>query len=266
MGLDVPPPRRKPYVVTIHDLAPMRYPDDGELPRWTDDLINGAWRILTPSAFTAEEVSTLLGVARDRVSVIGGGPALDARDAQPLAAAELERLGIDAPFVLRYGGYTIRKNVPLLLEAWAEVSNGSLVLCGPAQDQRSRILADAPSLRRITVLDYAPTALLARLVKSSAALVTTSTYEGFGLPPLEALVAGVPVVAVSAPFVREVCGDSVTYVNASPRSLAAALSAALDAHCVVRPSVTARTGFPSLERMWEQAAKRVVSAYRSIDA
>jgi glycosyltransferase involved in cell wall biosynthesis len=264
LGLDVPPPRRGPFIVTIHDLAPLRYPDEGNLPSWAEEIRQRASLLLTPSAFTRKEVSELWNVPPERIRVIGGGPVLDARDAHPLTTAELRRLGIRPPFVLRYGGYTARKNVPLLLEAWSTVATGSLVLSGPPQDQRARLLAEAPSLDRVTVLDYVSTEMLGRLLKSAAALVTTSAYEGFGLPPLEALSAGVTVIAVAAPFVREVCGDSVRYVEASPEALGAAMSEVLENTRATREKASFLAADSTPERMWQDTAGRVVAAYRSV--
>jgi glycosyltransferase involved in cell wall biosynthesis len=228
LGLDLPPPRRKPFVAMVHDLAPLHYDDEGELPTWTENVVARATFLLTPSAFTAAELQRHLAVPGERVRVIGGGPALVARGAEPLSESELLRYGIKPPFFLRYGGYTRRQNVPLLLEAWARVPFGTLVLAGPPQTMRKKILDDAPSLDRVVVLDYVPETLLVRLLRSAAGLASTSSYEGFGLPPLEAMAAGTAVVAVSTPFVHEVCGDAALLVEASAPSLGEALCRLLD--------------------------------------
>jgi glycosyltransferase involved in cell wall biosynthesis len=260
IGLDLPPPRRKPFVAMVHDLSPLHYDDEGELPSWVEDVFEEASFLLTPSDFTAAELSRHFEVATERIRVIGGGPALDAHDAEPLSSSELRQLGIELPLVLRYGGYTKRKNVPLLLEAWALVPNGTLVLAGPRQPQRARELAEAPSLQRVVVLDYVPPALLARLLRSAAVLVSTSSYEGFGLPPLEALAAATPVVAVSTPFVREVCGDAALLVDESPEALARALKLVLmDGALAQRLSAAGRRR--AIGFTWENAARAILRAY-----
>lgn len=259
-GLDFPPPHRKPFVAMLYDLSPLHYNDEGVLPPWLDDVVERARVIFTISEFIAAELVERAAVPAERVRVIKLAPALDARDAEPLSRDELRQLGIEPPFVLRLGGYTRRKNVPLLLEAWAQVTSGTLVLAGPPQPARASILAGAPSLDRIVILDYVPQPLLARLLRSAAALVTTSSYEGFGLPPLEAMAAATPVVAVTAPFVREVCGDAALLVERRPEALANALGRVLVDEELARRLRAA--GPPQAAGFtWSDAAVTVLSAY-----
>jgi len=179
-----------------------------------------------------------------------------------MSAEELRRLGIEPPFVLRFGGYTKRKDVPLLLEAWSHVPTGTLVLTGPPQIARTQILEQAPTLDRVVVLDYVPRLQLARLLRSAAALVSTSLYEGFGLPPLEAMAAGTPVVAASATFVSEVCGEAGLVVERRARDIADALS-----RVMTHKDLALQLTDMGLERAkhfsWHDAATKVLSAYRS---
>lgn len=265
IGLDLPPPKRRPFVATVHDLSPLHYPDEGELPPWLPDVVERASLLLTPSAFTASELRRHLDVPEARIRVIGSGPGLDAQSAELLTPDELRQLGIEPPFVLRYGGYTRRKNVPLLLEAWARVPHGTLVLTGPRQPARDRILAGAPSLDRVVVLDYVPKTLLARLLRSASALVSTSAYEGFGLPPLEAMAAGTPVVAASAPFVEEVCGDAALLVEGRPDVLGDAIHQVLvDSQLVSR--LRAAGPARAARFTWSKTAAAVREAYTRVNA
>jgi len=262
IGLDSPPPRRKAFVATVHDLSPLHYDDEVALPPWLGEIAERASLLLTPSGFTAGELHRQLGVPPERVRVFGGAAALEASDAELLSPLELQQLGIEPPFVLRYGGYTKRKNLPLLLKAWAQVPAGTLVLAGPPQQARKKILAEAPSLDRVVVLDYVPQTLLARLLRSADALVSTSSYEGFGLPPLEAMAAGTPVVAVSAPFVHELCSDAALLVEGRPDALADALREVLaDEELALRLRAA---GLVRAARFtWSGAASAVIGAYQS---
>lgn len=261
IGLDLPPPREKTFLAMVHDLSPLLYDDEGELPPWTEEIVARAAFLLTPSAFTAAELQRHFAVPSERVRVIGSGPALVARDAAPLSRNELRRCGIEPPFILRYGGYTKRKSVPLLLEAWAQVPAGTLVLAGPAHPVREQILAHAPSLQRVVVLDYVPKHLLARLLRTSTALASTSSYEGFGLPLLEAMATGTAVVAVATPSAHEVCGDAGLLVDADARSFAGALRRVLDDEDLVRGLRAAGLDRARVFR-WKAVASAALAAYR----
>ena len=261
LGLDLPPPRKARFVVMVHDLAPLHYDDEGQLPRWIDEILERAVVVLTPSAFTASELQKHFGVAEQRIQIIGGAPALEARGAVPLSAEELRDLGIGPPFTLRYGGYTKRKGVRLLLNAWASVPHGTLVLAGPSRTRGESVLPVASSIDRVVVLDYVSDELLARLLRSATALASTSEYEGYGLPVVEAMATGTPVVAVSTPFVREVCGDAAYLVEPEAEALARAISLVGQDDALARRLSDA--GLSRVERYsWERVAHGVLSAYR----
>lgn len=267
LGLDLPPPPRGPFVLTIHDLAPLRFSDEGALPDWTAATTARAERILTPSAFTAGELEQLLGVARRKVRVVPNGPGMSVSpDTAPLAAPELASWGLDTPLVLRMGGYTERKNVAVLLAAWPQVrrqTGACLALVGPAQPARDLQLAGAPSLDGVVALDYLPSSVLPRLLRAASLLVSSSTYEGFGLPPLEAMAAGVPVVAVRSEFAEEVCGEAAALVENEPEALARELVRALGdrgVHDRLRDAGLRRAASFS----WSRAAADVLAVYREV--
>ncbi len=259
-GLELRPPRRARFVLTVHDLAPLRFRDEGSLPSWAAESVERAELVLCPSRFAASELHELLGVPEEKVRVIGGGTGLDAAQAEPLGENELRELGIAPPFVLRCGGYTARKNVGLLLEAWRLVqAEATLVLAGPPQAARNDLagLVDG----RVVLLDYAPAALLERLLRTAAALVSTSLYEGFGMPVLEALAAGTPVVATRTPFTEEVAGDAAFLVDAEPAAIAGALERVLAGE---RPERDGRSRAASFT--WARTANAVAEAYAAVAA
>lgn len=265
-GLSLPPPPRGRFVATFYDLSSLRFDDEGELPPWAQETADRAERVLVPSRFVADEVERELGVAADRIVVFSNGPGHD--PAPPPSDAELAQLGLSRPYVLRVGGYTARKNVPLLLAAWPEIrlrTGAALALAGPAQPARAVQLAAAPSLDGVVALDYVPATLLPRLVAGAAVLVSTSIYEGFGLPPLEAMAAGTPVVAVRCGAVEEVCGDAAVLVENDAAAVADAVVRVLE-DAELRERLVAR-GLERARRFsWARTAEIVCAAWRAAGA
>lgn len=263
-GTDLRPPPTD-FVATIHDLAALEYPDEGTLTPWMDEIVQRAVLITCPSQFTATEVERQFRVARERIRVVPNGPGCEiSPTTAPLGDAERRALGLPSRFVLRLGGYTQRKNVGRLLEAWQLVEGGDdlhLVLAGPFQPARERLGAVASSLERVHILDYVEPELLPRLIRSAEALVTTSLYEGFGLTPLEAMAAGTPVVAVRMPAAEEVCGEAAVLVPDEPALLAAAIGqVATDATLRERLRVAGLVRSGAFT--WSRAAELLVEVYR----
>jgi glycosyltransferase involved in cell wall biosynthesis len=262
-GLTLRPPRRAPFVATFHDLSPFHYDDEAPLPPWGRDVAARAELLVCPSRFTASELQQQLGVPAERIRVIPNGPGAEvSAETEPLSDDELRRLALARPFVLRVGGWTKRKNLPFLLDAWRRVEERSpltLALAGPPQPARDAQLAERP-LRNVRLLDYLPGPLVPRLLRAATALVTTSTYEGFGLPALEAMRAGVPVVALRAPFVEEVCGDAAMLADDPDGFADAVLRVAEDEE--LRARLVAR-GFRRAGLFtWERAADKLLAVYR----
>jgi glycosyltransferase involved in cell wall biosynthesis len=185
LALSYPPPDNRPAVLSIHDLPPARFPDEGLLPAWSKKVARAAAAILTPSQFARGELIELLDVAPERVHVVPYGcehdrfhPAIPAADADTLA-----RYGITTPFIIYVGGFTRRKNVPNLLAAWRAVEAHypelSLVMVGPEEPLRS--LARDAGAPRVVVPGYMGLDTLPPVIKAATALVFPSIYEGFGI-------------------------------------------------------------------------------------
>jgi glycosyltransferase involved in cell wall biosynthesis len=264
-----PVPRHSASVVTVHDIAPVAIPD----PRWLAWRKNLRWRLrfrrsartatllLADSAFTAAEIQRVLGVGAERIRV-----ALLAADdfAVPSAAddaAALDRLGVRTPFMLAVGAAEKRKNHAMLERAMRSVvaahAGTTLVLAGP----RRRATAPPPDSAWMQTLGFVSDAELAALYRNAAALVMPSTYEGFGLPVLEAMRLGTPVICAAASSLPEVAGDAALWVKADDHAeLAAAISSVLD-DTVLRDALSARSLRQARTFSWDDTARHTLQAF-----
>lgn len=221
------PPAPTAEVVTVHDLPPLRFRDEGSLPAWSGSTLRRARVVITPSAFAAAEVSTLLGI--DSTVVIPNGVSRLVPDSPGLGEVERRSLALDRPrYVLHAGGATERKNLTSLARAWSllasRVPDCELALAGPQDARRDAAFAGVPQVR---LLGYCDRAQVGRLMASAACVVVPSVYEGFGLPALEAMAVGTPVVAADRGALPEVCGDAAVLCDPSPEGLVEALEQVL---------------------------------------
>ena len=215
------PPSGGPEVVTVHDLPPLRFDDEGKIPASAKAGARRASAIITPSRFAADEVLELLEVDAQRIHVVPYGVSGDYQEAVPATNAELKAFGIRPLFVIHAAGASKRKNLPALAAAWAQVAaecpDVDLVLAGPKDKRREETFQTIPSVRIIGSL---PGPGIASLMRRAAAVVVPSTYEGFGLPALEGMVCGTPVVAARCGALPEVCGDSAVLVQPDGEGIA----------------------------------------------
>ena len=213
-------------VLTIHDLPPARFGDEGVVPRSAVESVKRARALICPSLFAAQEIGELLG--GDAPTVIPYGVSRAFQSPTPATAAELAALGISGPFVIHAAGAAERKNLPALAAAWREVArllpDVQLVLCGPPDPRRTAAFEGVPHVR---LIGYTPADAVARLTAASSAVVVPSTYEGFGLPALEGMACGVVVVAARRGALPEVCGDAAVLVEPDPSGLAEGIARAL---------------------------------------
>jgi glycosyltransferase involved in cell wall biosynthesis len=204
-----------PLVLTVHDVSFAAHPEwfrwrEGVRRRWlTAALARRARAVLTDTEFSRQEIRRWLRVPAERIRVIP----LGVRRSESGATAR-------EPLVLYAGSIFNRRNLPLLIAAFAEVarthSQARLVVAGenrthPPVDLAA--LVQAYGLGRAVALErYVAEEQLASLYRRARVFVFLSEYEGFGLTPLEALAAGVPIVLLDTPVAREVYGPAAVYV------------------------------------------------------
>jgi glycosyltransferase involved in cell wall biosynthesis len=216
----VPPARRAARVMTVHDLTAVHHPElcTAHSRTYPDAirraLARGAW-VHTVSDFVRDEVIDVFGADPERVVTVPNGV-----DTIPDAApADGHALAGGDEYVVALGTVEPRKDYPALVAAFDAVAARHprlrLVIAGPdgwGMETFTAAVERAGHRSRIVRLGYVDEPARAALLRGAQALVYPSVYEGFGLPPLEAMAAGIPVVATSAGAVREVCGDAAELV------------------------------------------------------
>jgi len=198
----------KPSVATIHDATPFAYPADDARTREIEQgpfrkTAESARRILVQSEFTASEVVRWLGVEPDRIVVapLGADAVFHAG-----ATGTLPEGVRDGPYILHVGSHDVRKNAATLAEAYSRAF--------PAGDVRLAFTRQPPFLPSGALVVEAPDdESLAALYRGAAVVVVPSICEGFGLPMLEALACGAPVLASRAGALPAVGGDSVAWID-----------------------------------------------------
>lgn len=269
----VAPPARAPVVVTVHDVTFVRYPelctpDTLRYPGLIRRALGRGATIHTPSEFVADEVREHFGVAPERVVAVHSGiPPV--RDGDPTRGATLA----GAPrYVLALGTIEPRKNLTTLVRAFDRVAANDpdlhLVLAGPPGWDAPRVQSAIDSIRaraRVVQTGFVTGADRADLLAGATVFAYPSVYEGFGFPPLEAMLCGVPVVAGAAGALPEVLGDAAEFVE--PRDvdgLANAVGALAVPDAPRRAELVAR-GTARVRRYdWTTTADRMVALYRSL--
>lgn len=246
----VTPPSLHPTVVTVNDLSFVYDPPDDPVvatfhPMLRRAVSRGA-HIHVTTRQVAAEVEDVLGpglAASGRITVVAFGipPAVSTEGAYPPAAPtqasnRFDEVAAGRPYVLFIGTDEPRKNIPLLVEAFGEVSaqlpDLRLVIAGRETEHtertRAAISALAPAVAsKVVRLGPVDDATRARLLADAWVMAYPSRYEGFGFPVLEAMRAGVPVVAADVAVLREVAGQAALFADPGDvSSLAGALRAA----------------------------------------
>ena len=219
-----------PTVVTVHDVSFEAHPEwfrwsEGARLRWlTRATVKRARRVLTDSEFSRREIIQRLRAPADRVRVVRLGVGQPRSSSWlPASAGSLPAEGGShvQPLILFVGSLFNRRHLPDLIAAFEELRRTSpdarLEIVGenrtfPPQDLAGDI-ARRDLGNRVAMRSYVSDDELARLYASARVFAFLSEYEGFGLTPLEALAAGVPIVVLDTPIAREMYGDAATYVQ-----------------------------------------------------
>ncbi|WP_114227132.1 MULTISPECIES: glycosyltransferase family 4 protein [Sphingomonas] len=271
------PRRVERGVVTVHDLSVIRFPETHSAERlrhFARDLLPSLERavhVITDTETVRQEVIAEFGLAADKVSAVHLGVG---RNFRPRAADDLA--AVLAPFGLTPGAYGLsvstlepRKRIAELIAAWrllpaATRARTPLVLVGAKGWQDESLLA---SIERgaaegwLRPLGYVPEAALPELYAGARLFIYPSIYEGFGLPPLEAMASAVPVVVAGRSCLPEVCGDAAFYVDPDDLDgFAVTLGQALEDESQRCRNVTRGLARAAAFR-WERCISKTVDVY-----
>jgi glycosyltransferase involved in cell wall biosynthesis len=266
-----------PVVVTVHDATFFSEPALHSAVRGafyrsaTRTAVRRATRVVVPSFSTRDELVRLLEADPDRIDVARHG--VDSATFHVADQAERDRvtarLGIkQQPYVAFLGVLERRKNVPNLIRGWVQACDGlaeppALVLAGSSgwDDEVDQAVAEVPAGLRVLRPGYLRPADLAGLLGGAAVVAYPSAAEGFGLPVLEAMACGAPVMTVARLSLPEVGGDAVDYTEPDAESIGAGLRALLEDE--PRRRALAEAGqVRAREFTWAASAEAHAEAYR----
>lgn len=262
-------------VVTVHDLAFLRYPEHLPASRraWLVTAIRhsarSANRVITVSQHTADDLCTWLDIDPDKVSVI---PLAASPRIRRITGSELRvfrlKYDLERPTILAVGTLEPRKNLPMLLRAFAAVRDQiphRLVLVGPEgwlSDELHQTARDLNLGDRLTFTGFVDDEVLSGWYSTADLVAVPSFYEGFGLPMLEAMSCGAPVLASQTSALPEVGQDAAEYLAPSAQE---EWSEAL-VRLVNDETARSRMSSAGLERAqafsWEESARSTWQVYR----
>ncbi len=265
-------------VTTVHDLSWIRHPQAHPIERvramnrFFEPGLRRTDLVLTDSEFVRQEVIEMFGVAPDRIRAIGLGASAAFRPMQPMETqGVMSRLGlVHGCYLLAVGTLEPRKNLVSALRAYAALPRPMqdrlpMVLAGMKgwhTDALEREMAPLVQSGRLRVAGYLEREDLGRLTAGATALVYPSLYEGFGLPPLEAMACGVPAIVSNGGSLPEVVGDAGMIVEPQDvDGLRAAIWQMIEdvpLRLQLRDRALARAALFS----WDRCARETLAAYR----
>jgi glycosyltransferase involved in cell wall biosynthesis len=265
-----------PYVVSFHDMSLTLLPEAHTLKKrlLTASLIptvaRRARRILVPSESTRRDVTRLLAVDPGRIRLV---PYAASPLYRPLSdgPSALARRGVRPPYFLYVGTIEPRKNLARALRAFARIAPSlpehQFVIVGQSGWKYGEVLNEArrPDLAgKVVITGYVPEEELPLLYNHAIALVYPSLYEGFGLPLVEAMACGTPVLTSAGSSLSEVAGDAALLVDPLREDELAAAMSALATDERLRADLRRRGFLRSAAFSWERTARETIEVYREV--
>ena len=272
MATFLPTTPRIPKLVTIHDLNPLRNPQ-WVTARWHErrgnklrETVSRADFIITPSAFTKQEVMELLHIPEERIFVVRNGVDLQSFNPAPEVDC-LQTRKLHGDYVLSIGLLAPRKNFTRLAEAMAHIPELNWIHVGRPSNGAKDFFAAIEKhglAPRFTHFSSRSHSELIGLLSGAQTLVVPSLYEGFGLTVLEAMACGTPVVCSNASSLPEAGGEAALYVDAnSPNAISEAILQVVG-NSDLNQELREKGMRWAQQCSWERAAKQLKKIYSDI--
>ena len=263
-------------VLTVHDLSYFRNPEWFRRDRAAyyqfavRESVTHAARVIADSHATAADLHEILGVPADRIDVIPLGVGEEFQPASEEAQAGARGwYKLPDAFFLYVGTIEPRKNLVRVIEAWSRIAAScpyDLVIAG-REGWKVKPMRDAtvvsPHAQRIHFPGFIAHEDLPAVLSAARAFVWPSLYEGFGLPPLEAMACGVPVVTSNTSSLPEVVGDAALRVDPNDVEAIAEAMLLIATHDGVREGIVKKGSARAATFTWESTARRTLDAYRA---
>jgi glycosyltransferase involved in cell wall biosynthesis len=260
-----------PAVVTVHDLIHVLFPRSALHRLYARFMIGSACRrarrVITVSEATARDLREHLGVPSEKIRVVPNGVAPRFRPLPPAAIdLALGPLRVERPYVLFVGNCLPHKNVDTLVRAWNRLPEPrpALVLCGSGFDRSQAVraaIAEASGGERVRLIDHAGRDALVALYNGAEILASTSLYEGFCLPVVEAFACGTPVLAPDCGALPEITNDAAIRVPPRRVDTIASEMYRLLKDPDLRKGLVERGKEQAARFSWAEAAEKTLSVY-----
>lgn len=228
-GIGLPGNFKGAKIITLHDLIPYVLPETVDRPHLdytiknTPYIIEDASQIITVSHYSKTDIQKYFGVSDDKITVthLAADSIFRPLDRNNAKRVIFNKYGVDKSYLLYLGGFSRRKNIDRLIRAFKKVITEkeeviNLLILG--EHSRSfetlwRLTEELELCDYVKFLNFVPTADLPYFYNGAEIFIYPSLYEGFGLPPLEAMQCGIPVITSNVSSIPEIVGDACLLIN-----------------------------------------------------
>lgn len=228
-GIGLPVDLKCRHVITLHDVIPYVMPETVDRHhldytfRHTPDIVQNATHIITVSDYSKSDIQRYFGVSDDKITVthLAADDIYQPMDREAARRVIFNKYGVDRHYILYLGGFSPRKNIARLIQSFQKVRDEfagpiDLIILGEHQRSYSFLWNLTEKLQltdNVKFLNFVPTDDLPFFYNGADVFVYPSLYEGFGLPPLEAMQCGTPVVTSRVSSIPEIVGDAALLAN-----------------------------------------------------